>query len=389
MGTLSIVAVTVIGTLTVLVLVTFVSVLVLRRMHPKEVNENLDEITGGMSEVRGGLRGMSNGAHFIWCYFLIYFWWARIFVRANVPAVMTLTFIVVGFFTIVEILLNIAEAVVKAGFAPHAASHVALSLTAFLHGTAALLHSLYTNPALLGFLLVMEVLIGWHHLQEHKHRGREQKLLVQLLNLFDPLNEVCVYLNLADRMSSDIEVREELKREAINTFLQYFSKTFCAIFEERGVVDINICVMEHQRSDESLKAEFDSSDGLDFEKGFSLPSGKGAAGRAFSTHKTIYVPNVRYEHAVVVTQHINNVQPKVYVTSKNSFKSMICSPLIFHSGIAISASADESHTDFAASKAVGVLNLSSRESSAFSQADFAVARLGAAILALMYNQGGQ
>lgn len=379
MNTIWIVLLSVVGTIATLAVAMFAAVIFIRGRHPQEVESNLDEIIGG-------LRAMGNGAHYIWCFFLIYFWKARFYVRAYIPPTMTLTFLIAGFFTSIEVLLNIVAWFHKAGFAPHLTSHAAMLITAFLSATTDYLHEFYSNPYLLVFLLACETLIALHHLQEHKHRGREEKMMERLLDLFGPLNDVCVYLNLADKTISDDIAREERKRGAINVFLKYFGGTFREIFEERGLKDVNVCVMEQDPGTGDLRVKFESSEGKDFKPGFSLGGGKGAAGLALNKNKTIYVPNVRYEHAVIVTQHVTDVQPRVYEPSDNPFKSMICTPLLI-SSVENLAAADKTKYKDITSKVGGVLNLSSRRKSAFTEFDFVVARLGATVLTLMYNGG--
>ena len=170
--------------------------------------------------------------------------------------------------------------------------------------------------------------------------------------------------------------------------MAYFSNAIQTIFKERGIV-VNVCVMEQQPHDHSLRAEFDSSDGRDFGTGFILPTGKGAAGVALSTKKTIYVPNVAYEHAVLVASHTNKVIPRVYYPGANPYKSILCSPIVFPALSGKTLAGGDAEGTVSASNLTGVLNLSSDRSSAFSESDFAVARIGAAILALMYTRGGQ
>jgi len=245
--------------------------------------------------------------------------------------------------------------------------------------TREFLHALYSKLYLLIFLLICEALIIVNHLHEFKHQGREQRMLAQVLDLIAPLNELCVYLQLADNEVEEETEKRTKKRHAVNVFLKYFSKTFTEIFRERGLKDLNVCLMGRKEGTEDLFVEFESSGHEDFEvREGNFLKGEGAAGRALTTNKTIYVPNVEYEHAVVVTERVNDVESKVYVKRETPYRSIICSPIVLPTGL------DETSEVESASDVVAILNFASRRKSAFSEVDFVVARLGATLLGLMY-----
>jgi hypothetical protein len=305
MRTFAIVVVSVVGTLLVLFLLCLFGVLYLRRQHKSEVDANLNKITGAFG-------GMQEGVHFFWCCLLIYFWKGRFYLRKFVPWVVLFTFIFAALSAFAEGMLKLSDWAARAGFAPAMTSPAAAVLSRGLATVKRALSTFYERPGLLAILLACEILIIWHHSREHRHRDRERKTVDNVLGLFRPLNKLCVYLNLADEAKIDEDVRARAKNDAIETFLRYFSRKLREIFEERGVQDINVCVMLVEAQTEDLVATFESSLGKDFDQGYRLAKGKGAAGRSVESNQSIYVPNIKYEHAVSVTEHVNKVLSNVY-----------------------------------------------------------------------------
>jgi len=380
MSTYAIVALTVLGTVLVLFLLCFLGVLFLRRKHPRDVTASLSKITGAF-------HAMEDGLHFFWCSLLIYFWKGRFYMRKFVPWVVLFTFIFAGASALAEVVLKGLDLAARRGFAPTLTSPAAKWISQILLGAKQGLGAFYEHPVLLAVLLICELLIIWHHIREHRHRDRERKLVDSILDLFHPLNKVCVYLNRADKAQVDEAARAAAKNGAIETFLQFFSEKLREIFKERGVQDINVCVMLVEAGTEDLLVTFESSGGKDIERGFRLAKGKGAAGRSVQENRSIYVPNVKYEHAVCVTDHVNEVLTNVYEEGSSPFKSIVCTPILVTLGADSTGTPGEPLTPASASKTVGVLNLASRHRSPFSEFDLTVARLAARILSLMYNQG--
>lgn len=390
MSTFLIVALSVVGTLATLFLLCFIGVLVLRRRHTSEVDENL-------SKMKGALGAMQEGLHFFWCHLLIYFWKGRFYLRKFVPWVVFGIFVFAGISAVAEGVGKLAGWAAQFRVTQGVASPTAATIARILAKVRDWLGALYERPTLLLILLVCEILIIWHHVREHRHRDRERKTVDNILDLFHPLNKVCVYLNLADKATIDEEARRTAKTEAVETFLKHFSKKVREIFEERGVKDLNVCVMLVEPKTGDLVADFESSGGRDFRKGYRLVKGKGAAGRSVEKNQTIYVPNVKYEHAVSVTDHVNKVLSNVYSKGGSHFESMICTPIAVQTGIETGGEVvapgrpsegegEASSTPHHASKIIGVLSVASPRTSPFSEFDFTVIRLGARVLELMYNQ---
>jgi len=329
---------------------------------------------------------MQEGLHFFWCVLLIYFWKGRFYLRKFVPWVVVSTFIFAGISAFAEGILKLLEWAARVGFAPTVTSPTAEAIARILVAAKQAVSTFYERPTLLTILLACEILIIWHHIREHRHRDKERKTVDNILDLFHPLNKVCVYLNLANKAKIDQGARTKAKGAAIETFLRHFSRKLREIFEERGLEDINVCVMLVEREKGDLVAVFESSLGTDFEKGYRLAKGKGAAGRSVEENQSIYVPNVKYEHAVSVTGQVNKVLTNVYEKGNSEFKSIICTPIMVTTGTEPTRTADEPLTPDVASNIAGVLSLASRQKSPFSEFDFTVARLGARVLALLYNQ---
>src|ERR1017187_310018 len=279
MSTFAIVAVSVLGIVVLLFLLCFLGVLYLRRQHAKDVDVNLDKITDAFSVMQDVL-------HFFWCFLLIYFWTSRFYLRKFVPWVVLFTFVFAGISALAEGILKLTDWAARAGFAPTVTSPTAEGISLILVKVKQALSAFYERPALLAILLACEILIIWHHISEHHHRDRERKTVDDILDLFHPLNKVCVYLNLADKETIDEGARTENKSKAIEFFLQHFSMKLREIFEEHGVQNINVCVMLVESQTEDLVATFESSFGSDFKKGYRLTKGKGAAGRSVEKNQS-------------------------------------------------------------------------------------------------------
>lgn len=364
-----------------LVLLCFLGVLFLRRKHKKEVDANLGLINDA-------IRAMRKGLHVFWCFLLIYSWKLRFYLRKLSPLVVFFTFVFAGISAVAEGFLKLADWAAISGYAPTLAFPTAQFLARVLSVAEHAIKTFYEKPALLIILLACEILIIWHHVHEHYHRNRERKTVENILDMFHPLNKVCVFLNLADTEFTDLDKRRNAKSEAIETFLRHFSLTMQEILKERGLRDVNVCVMQVEQGTDALIAVFESSNGKDqFSKGFRLLKGQGAAGRSVETKQSIYVPNVKYEHAVSVKEHVNDVLTNVYAEGPAPFKSMICTPIMADAASPQQGTNGEPAPPVPASKVLGVLNFSCRRTGPFTEFDFVVARLGARVLSLMYTQG--
>jgi hypothetical protein len=243
----------------------------------------------------------------------------------------------------------------------------------------AALHQLYRHPLAIATLLLIEVWIVVHHYHEWFWRHRETATLNVLRELFSPSNQDSA--SKADRFAE--------KKQAMRAF----ALTFKRILLEWGIQNVNICFMEHDPKKEFLVVVFESSGGKDFDPSFKLKFGEGAAGNALERNELIYVPNIKFKHGVAVkpgdvSKSIRNgtkskprkleLVENVYKDGKHPFKSILCVP--------IRALLGAGDTPDASNPAVGVLNMACTGASAFSERDFVIAELAAAIFGRIYDK---
>ncbi|HXC96564.1 MAG TPA: hypothetical protein VNU92_12750 [Edaphobacter sp.] len=338
-----------------LLVVAFISLLVLfffiRKNHP--------DVKDGLAKVRSVL-------HLIRCYILIYLWKFRFQLKALVPAAIFVIFTIAGFFTILELTLKIFEFIERNGgsrFLPFSPE----SLQMVLDGCEYVLRFFFENPWVLILLLLVEALIFYHHIHEFHHRRHHRTTLTILGELLGPLNELTAFLS-----ASTVPV--DMDQARIN-FMGKFNTAFSTILALWGVKHANICLMEHKAATNLLTVVYENSGGKDFQVGFTLDPTEGAAGKAFTLNQLIYVPNIKYEHGVAVLPAKLDVLTSVYKEGNHPFKSIFCVPI----------NTSASTAKKTASKTVGVLNLSCQGTSAFSDPNFVIAKLGGTVLGLMYN----
>jgi hypothetical protein len=165
---------------------------------------------------------------------------------------------------------------------------------------------------------------------------------------------------------------------------------------------INVCIMELPTGQEQLRVSYESSEGKDFNNNFTLKLGTGAAGKCFDKKEIVYLPNVGYQHGLLVRDDSYSVVTSVYLKGTDGFMSILNVPIVTFevpnrvvadpSNVVLaskkvnSADGDAADMENSKSKCLGVLVMSSVQKNAFSDFDIVIGRLGATILGLMYNQ---
>jgi hypothetical protein len=325
---------------------------VIRKKHP--------DVKEALAKVRSAL-------HLIRCYILIYLWKFRFWLKSLVPATILGIFTIAGFFTILELTLKIFEFVERHGgarFLPVSPEN----LEKLLNGCEYALRVFFENPWVLVLLLLVEALILYHHFHEFHHRRHHRETLTTLGELLGPLNDLAAFL-------SSSQVPADKNEARLNFMTVVFNTAFSKILAIWGIKHANICIMEHDTAAGLLTVAYENSGGKDFQVGFTLKPDEGAAGKAFTMNQQIYVPNIKYEHGVAVLPAKLEIVTSVYKEGKHPFKSIFCVPISTSASIAKKT----------ASKTVGVLNLSCKGTSAFSDPNFVIAKLGGTILGLIYN----
>lgn len=303
--------------------------------------------------------------NFIWCYVLIHVWVQRQKGRKLIAPLTLVTFLFAGILTTLEILINgTAILVSSVTYGPLLSASTRLLFE--LDSWRGWLHGQILRPQVLLSLLVIEVVIIVHHIREHRHRRREETTLEILGALFPSLNQLTAILSLS------IDANEQEKARKV--FIKKLSVVLSTILQMRGTKTFNVCVMELANERQELCVYFDSSNGAEFDVGFTLKSGEGAAGKAFDSQQTVYLPNVAYGHGLRVLPTTYDVLTSVYVQGKDGFRSILSVPILI----------PDRSKGVTASKSVGVLNLASVRKSAFSEFDLVIGQIGATILSLMY-----
>jgi len=311
--------------------------------------------------VKDAAANMLIAAEFLWTFFLLYLWRYRYRVKHYMPVLAMRLFRLAGIFTIIQLLWDICEYLFgRYGSALPKPNPAGLELLKSLREHVS---SFFRHPYVLVLLLAIEILLYFHHKRDAKHHKRGPATVALLGNVFLPLTEL---LNLLDSAPDPATAKA-----SVTEFMKWFADLLAEIIRIWGVVDANICIMACDYSTSKIVYLVDSSAGTDFGNKVTIDFGQGVAGACVAKQKTIYVPNKRYRHGVIVEASELVPIPSVYYDGiQHPFKSILSVPILIP---------DASNR----LKCVGVLNLSSPRSSAFSETDFAVGFLGSKILGLI------
>jgi hypothetical protein len=169
------------------------------------------------------------------------------------------------------------------------------------------------------------------------------------------------------------------RRAMLDDFITKVLSAFHAIFEKRASPGLNLMLPdEHTR----LRVSHVFPAGKQYDPNLSLEPGCGAAGMAFSTVQTVYVPAIRYRHGLRVTYDRSPVAPfgpripdfelagNVYEPcSVEPYRCVLSVPIIGIDGAAL-----------------GVLNFDSFRRNAFNEVDLDMADVAAVALAMLIER---
>jgi hypothetical protein len=165
----------------------------------------------------------------------------------------------------------------------------------------------------------------------------------------------------------------------LDDFITKVLSAFHAVFEKRASPGLNLMLPDQQHR---LRVSHLVPPGRQYDATLSLEAGKGAAGVAFSSVQTVYVPAIRYRHGLRVTYERSSTAPfgprtpdfelagNVYEPcSVEPYSCVLSVPIVGVDGAAL-----------------GVLNLDSQRRNAFNEVDLDMADVAAVALAMLIER---
>lgn len=297
------------------------------------------------------------------CYVFIYFWLVRYRVRNQIARYTTVVFLCAGGFGMLEKLMNLLNFQLVSGV---------LQRHEHLERAKVVVEHLLTDPLTLILLVFIEVLLIRHHSREPAHHHHERTTLAALQQVLLPLSKLNTQLGRPEITADEADSLRESYWDILSTGMK-------RLFKERRVADLNISIMRLKGAEEGterrLKIVWENDRPHRCDHNFTLLPGEGAAGIGFQRKHAVFIPVIRYRHAIALIQEpgMDSIQMRVlldvYKPSTHPFKSMLSVPIILND-----------------TEVAGVVNLSSARKSAFKGSDFNVAYLIAAVLGLMNRQ---
>jgi hypothetical protein len=165
----------------------------------------------------------------------------------------------------------------------------------------------------------------------------------------------------------EMAILDVTSNEDVDKFRDNFFATFKVIFEAAQKRRVALSIMTLRGG--SLFLDYKHPPEVEFDPGFSLPLGTGAAGVAVKSGQSIYIPSIRHQHGVRIGGNTYGLAETVYFPSGSEpFKCILSVPVQTGSGKA------------------GALNFSADRPDTFGKLDFSVAQMAASILALVFDR---
>jgi hypothetical protein len=202
--------------------------------------------------------------------------------------------------------------------------------------------------------LVLAVLMFRHHWKEWKIARRQSAVPQRVEGLLIAFNEY-----LKDGGGKDPSKRANfLDNEALGKIK--------ALMDTKTRRNVAISIMEEARKGAPLAVTFTHPPTAPIDKTFTVPVGKGGAGKAYDQKVPIYIPSIR--HLVGINGETLRSVGVTYEPSadKKNFRSLLSVPVMAKANV------------------IAVLTFSSRRRGAFDPEDFEIARVAAAFIAMLY-----